>query len=173
MAVLDVAPDVVLAGPIPQPSDRASASTCEFAIETLPMDESDPKPDGGPVPIPDPKEPSAATVEFQIARRSIIAVPPPRQYPAPIPGPDSLDRLSIFESWTITLSILKFLPFDSPIPSPVRPKVDKDAFTIETDRQKSPKLTPIPGPKDPPSARSDPLSIEVNVTLESVHSIAA
>jgi hypothetical protein len=52
--ILDVPPEVVPAGPIPQPSDPVSASTCELAIEAVPMDESDPNPVGSAVPIPDP-----------------------------------------------------------------------------------------------------------------------
>jgi hypothetical protein len=80
---------------------------------------------------------------------------------------------SISEDEIVIVSIPnRLLLFEGPLPIPLEPVAKTDAFTKEREPQISAALKPTPGPL-PPSAKSDPPSIERMLTFDAEHPTAA
>jgi hypothetical protein len=74
----------------------------------------------------------------------------------------------------VKFSISRLWPRSTfPVPIPVAPEPETDAFTNESDRQTVSRPTPIPGPFSPPSAESQPPLFDETVTFDSAQSTAA
>jgi hypothetical protein len=90
--------------PTPDPYDKLITSASELKIKAIPMDDVDSELSPSPVPIPEPScDPCAVTVEFQIARTSILEVPALRPLPVPIPEPHS-EVATILEFQIVTIA---------------------------------------------------------------------
>jgi hypothetical protein len=153
----------------------AITSKSETETQTAPIEEMLPQPSNVPAPTLAPLELQVpTTVEFQIARFSILETAPSEAGFYPIPTTAVRISAPILEKADLMFSILtRSSPFETPVPIPVTPISVTVAFRMKSEKHELPPPTPIPGPFSPPSARTTPSALVPIVRFDPMHSSAA